>query len=67
MNVIPIVPATLDIIEELNGGVRPELEDQETFFVYKGKNEHAEIIHRDGFEKLPDYWTIVKVLYRNVE
>lgn len=45
--IIPITPATLDIIEVLNGGMRPALETEESFFVYSGKDAHAEIITND--------------------
>jgi hypothetical protein len=65
MNIIPITPATLDIIEVLNGGVRPELEDEETFFIYH-KDAPAEIVHQDAIEKLPEYWAVIKILYRNI-
>lgn len=44
MNLIPIIDETLEMLEELNNGVRPEKQDEETWFVYKGKNEVPEII-----------------------
>jgi hypothetical protein len=46
--VIPITEATVDLIADLNGGVRPELETEETFFVYEGENEPPTII--TGFD-----------------
>jgi len=56
MNIIPITPATLDIIEVLNGGVRPELESEETFFMYKGQNEPMS----------EEWFTVVKIMYREI-
>jgi hypothetical protein len=44
MNIIPIVPATLDIIEVLNGGVRPDIEVEETFFIFNDKDEPSDIV-----------------------
>lgn len=65
MNIIPITPATLDIIEVLNGGVRPELESEETFFIYKGQNEPPTIITLGENEPMAEEWfTIVKIMYR---
>lgn len=47
MYIIPIDSITLDLIQALNGGVRPELEAEATFFVYKGETEPPEIVTRD--------------------
>ena len=66
MNIIPITPATIDLITKLNNGVRPALEDEETFYVYRGEDEHAEIISREEHERngvYPDWMTIIKILY----
>jgi hypothetical protein len=66
MNIIPILPATLDIIEVLNGGVRPELESEETYFVYKGQEEPPSIITQAELEAIGDVWyTVVKILFLN--
>jgi hypothetical protein len=65
MHIIPIVPATLDIIEVLNDGVRPEVEQEETFFVYNGKDEPSEIVTFDKLdETAPEWMTQVKIMYR---
>ena len=42
MYIIPINTNTLDLIEELNNGVRPEIEKHKTFFVWD-QNEPADI------------------------
>lgn len=66
LNIIPIVPATIDLITKLNDGARPELEDKETFYVYRGEDEHAKIIDRAQLEKVgeyPDWMTIVRIYY----
>lgn len=45
MNIIPILPATIDIITKLNDGVRPELKGVDTYFyVYRGEGEPSSII-----------------------
>jgi len=66
MNIIPIHPATLDIIEVLNDGVRPSLDTvEDTFFVYKGPDEHAEIVTTADLQKYPEEeWTVIKVLHK---
>ena len=66
MHIIPIAPATLDILEVLNNGVRPVLEHEETFFVYKGKDEPPAIIDRQTLElSFEDEWmTVVKICYK---
>lgn len=67
MNIIPITPATLDIIEVLNGGVRPELESEETFFVYKGKDVPSEIITLGENEPMAEEWfAVVKIMYKDI-
>lgn len=68
IHIIPIVPATLDIIEVLNNGVRPQVEDEETFYVYKGKDEITKIITLAELQSSPEYdeWmTIVKIAYKS--
>jgi hypothetical protein len=45
--VIPIAEETLDLIQVLNSGVRPTIEDEATCYVYMGENEHAEIMTED--------------------
>lgn len=51
MNIIPILPQTMDIIQILNGGVRPLISDMQNYYVYRGEDEHAEIIDQDEFVK----------------
>jgi hypothetical protein len=64
-HIIPIGPATLDIIEVLNDGVRPEVESEETFFVYNGKGKPADIVTFDELgECSPEWMTAVKILFR---
>jgi hypothetical protein len=48
MNIIPIEEGTLDLVEKLNNGNRPELKgDLETFFIYNGKDLPHEIVDVD--------------------
>ena len=48
MTLIPITEQTLDLIESLNSGVRPEVESGiQTYFVYNGEDKHSEIIDMD--------------------
>ena len=43
--IIPIVPETLDMITEMNGGIAPEIpEDVQTYFVWNGFLEAGDII-----------------------
>jgi len=69
MHIIPITPATLDILEKMNDGVRPELEiHEETFYVYRGEAETAKIITRSELEQSPEYpefMTTTEILYIN--
>jgi len=65
MHIIPIAPATLDIIEVLNGGVRPDVVGEDKFFIYNGKDEPADIVDFDELgECAPEWMTIVKIMYR---
>lgn len=48
--IIPITEDTLELITEANGGVTPQIEEETTFFVYKGPNTPAEIIGIFEFE-----------------
>lgn len=50
--IIPVNAITLDFIEELNDGVRPDLEEKDTFFIYRGKDEHAEILSGSDTENM---------------
>lgn len=61
---IPICPETLEMIETLNGGVRPLFsEDSESWFLYKGENEPAEIIGPDDDRTSPVWWKHIFVIY----
>lgn len=46
---IPVMPETLDLLEVLNSGVRPNMEEDGTqsFYVYSGKDAHSKIINAD--------------------
>lgn len=67
MYIIPITPDTLELIEVLNNGVRPELEDQETHYVFKGKDEYAEILTRAEVDAMPEgyRWNAVQILTKH--
>lgn len=43
--IVPITPATQDLVAAMNDGVRPEIDPTEdTYFVWNGPDEHADII-----------------------
>ena len=42
--IIPITEDTVEMLAEINGGVKPECEEEPTFFVYNGPDVPAEII-----------------------
>jgi hypothetical protein len=67
MNIIPVTPATIDLITKLNDGVRPELETaEETFYVYRGEDKPASIISAEELELNEEYqvyMTIIKICY----
>lgn len=64
MNIIPITPATIEIIEVLNDGVRPPIEP-ETVFVFNGKGQPGDIVHEDDLGEIaPEWMAVVKILYR---
>lgn len=52
MYVIPIASDSLDLIEVLNNGIRPEIEAEQTFFVYFGPNQIPQIINAETFVEL---------------
>lgn len=66
MNIIPITPATIDLIQKLNDGVRPNLEDDSNaYFVYRGDSEPSSIISQEELDsdEYPEYMTIVNISY----
>jgi len=66
MLLIPILPATLDLITKLNDGVTPELTDNDHVYVWRGDGAHAEILTRDEITQSADYpnWvTQINVFY----
>lgn len=64
--IIPIADETLDLIQMLNSGTRPVFEDEATCFVYRGENEHAEIITEDqAREMFPDAVATVTIGIRS--
>jgi hypothetical protein len=67
MNLIPINECTLDMIQALNGGVRPDLEaNHENWFAYKGEEEHADIITQEEAEAISEWWTTIKICYLDI-
>jgi hypothetical protein len=50
--IIPITAATINLITELNGGVRPEFESDQTFFVWRGPTFAPNIIDFNKFDRL---------------
>lgn len=65
MIIIPIAPVTLELIEELNNGVRPIVTQKESFFIWNGKDGIPEIIYREALEARDEWCTIVKILAKN--
>lgn len=64
MIIIPITNDTLDMIEILNHGVRPELEGFSTYFVFKGKDEPGDIINRTKVEIIiPNMFELTKIFH----
>lgn len=66
MFAIPITPETLDLLEALNDGVRPELENEETFFIFRGMDapnsiSTSEQVSRSIAEL--GKWKTIKILY----
>lgn len=61
MLAIPINKLTAEMLSELNAGVVPEIEEDETFFIYKGKNIPPEIVTYDDMVALAGFWTIFKI------
>jgi len=66
MNIIPITPATLDLIQKLNDGVRPNLEDDSNaYYVYRGESEPASIISQEELDsdEYPEYMAVISITY----
>lgn len=64
---IPIVPATVDLIEQLNDGVRPEIEDGETFYVWRGDDKESKIVTRNEVltsDEYPEWMAVTQIFYR---
>jgi len=60
--IIPITNATLDLVEELNNGIRPAREYEDTVFDYAGKDSTADIIFaEEPFFWLGDGWEAVTI------
>lgn len=56
MYAIPIIPATIDLIKPLNGGVRPQEEDQPTFFVWNGEDMLGSIVNTTELYEIASNW-----------
>lgn len=59
--VIQIQEETLDILEVLNSGVRPGIEEDQTFYVFEGMDKHAQIVDREWFEENCPNWVYVRI------
>jgi hypothetical protein len=66
---IGIDPYTLDLIEALNNGVRPEIEEIPAYFLYKGKDEIPEILTEKQLVETIDLndWRTTFVVVKNQE
>lgn len=47
MYVIPVTPFTLDLIQALNGEVRPKMQTEVTYFVFRPHGENSFITRPD--------------------
>lgn len=65
MNIIPVAPSTLDLIQTLNDGVRPTLEDEPTFFVFRGQDGPSSIITKEELDgdEYPEYFAMIEIAY----
>jgi hypothetical protein len=65
MYIIPIGPATDEIVKALNGGVAPVVEGEEKFFVYNEKDKTHDIVAYDELDEIaPEWMTKITILYR---
>lgn len=62
MYIIPVTPFTLDLIQSLNGEVRPQIEREATHFVFR-PHGHNFIITEEQFKNLTDDRTAVTISY----
>lgn len=68
MNIIPICPQTLDIIEVLNDGVRPEIQEEDTFYIWsKTPGVKAGIMTKDEIADFRDWWSVIRLLHFDME
>lgn len=54
MYAIPVTPLTLNLVEALNGGIRPEIEDHPTFFIFNTDANPRKIVPAVDLEELGD-------------
>lgn len=47
MYMIPVTPVTLDLIQALNDGVRPEFQEYATFLLWGDPDKKPQIVSRD--------------------
>jgi len=64
MLAIPVLEETLELIGELNGGVRPAVEEGVgTYFIYDGADKTADIISQAEFEKNHEVWSNITIVF----
>lgn len=66
MFAIPITFETLDIIEALNDGVRPKIEDEDTYFIFRGMDAPNSIVNLAQMSRtIADIgtWKSIKILH----
>lgn len=63
MYAIPITPVTLDLVQELNGGVRPVIQNEPTYFILSTHGLPAKIITETKFKNLSADRTFVTISY----
>ncbi len=62
MYIIPVLSATLDLLQELNNGVRPVCESKLTYFVFK-PDAPAQIISDERLKSMSADCAIVALMY----
>lgn len=61
MYAIPVLPDSLDLISELNHGVRPVFEASPTYFVFEPTNGKSMIISFEEFAEKIKTRTIIEI------
>lgn len=63
MYIIPITPFTRDLIALFNGGIRPEMEQEPTYYLLSPTGSFATIIGEEEFKNLSGNRSLVTISY----